>query len=208
MNENKEIGIVYLLTNPCIPGLVKIGVTKHEDVKFRMSQLYSTGVPLPFECVYAAKVRFPEKVEEAFHNAFAPNRINPKREFFEIDAGQAISLLKLLEISDATNEVAKEKEVVDVIERNAGTEFAKKRPNLNFIEMGIPIGSELVSARSGESVIVIAPKQIQFRGEEMSLTKATRLILGLDYNVAPGPYWFFEGRLLREVYNETYERGE
>ena len=208
MEENKEIGIVYLLTNPCIPGLVKIGVTKHEDVKMRMSQLYSTGVPLPFECAYAALVRFPEKVEAAFHNAFAPNRINPKREFFEIDAGQAISLLKLLEISNATNEVAKEHEVVDIVERNAGAEFAKKRPNLNFIEMGIPVGSELISARSGEVATVTAPKLVKFREEEMSLSKATRLILELEYNVAPGSYWFFEGRLLRDVYNETYERGE
>ena len=49
-------GIIYLLTNPAMPGIVKIGKTTQEDVKVRMQQLYQTGVPLPFECVYAATV--------------------------------------------------------------------------------------------------------------------------------------------------------
>jgi len=52
MDSNQ--GIVYVLINPAMPGLIKIGRTNQEDVKYRMSQLYTTGVPLPFECVYAA----------------------------------------------------------------------------------------------------------------------------------------------------------
>lgn len=35
--------IVYVLTNPAMPGLVKIGYTTQEDVKMRIAQLYSTG---------------------------------------------------------------------------------------------------------------------------------------------------------------------
>ena len=57
-----------------------------EDVKSRMAQLYTTGVPLPFECVYAVRVPNCERVETALHTAFGPDRINPRREFFEIDA--------------------------------------------------------------------------------------------------------------------------
>ena len=45
--------IVYVLTNPAMPGIVKIGMTEREDVQRRMTELYSTGVPLPFECVIA-----------------------------------------------------------------------------------------------------------------------------------------------------------
>ena len=51
-----------------------------------MAQLYSAGVPLPFECAYAAKVNNYQKVEKALHIAFGPDRINPRRGFFEIDS--------------------------------------------------------------------------------------------------------------------------
>ena len=52
-----EYGIVYLLTNPVMPGLVKIGMTTQEDIDKRMKELYTTGVPVPFECKFACKVR-------------------------------------------------------------------------------------------------------------------------------------------------------
>ena len=35
-NYNMEYGIVYLLTNPVMPGLVKIGMTTQEDIDKRM----------------------------------------------------------------------------------------------------------------------------------------------------------------------------
>ena len=48
--NNKEYGIVYLLTNPVMPGWVKIGMTTQEDIDKQMKELYTTGVPIPFEC--------------------------------------------------------------------------------------------------------------------------------------------------------------
>ena len=33
-----QYGIVYLLTNPCMPGLVKIGITTQEDIDKRRSR--------------------------------------------------------------------------------------------------------------------------------------------------------------------------
>lgn len=201
----KEIGIVYVLTNPAMPNLIKIGYTANEDVKIRMAQIYSSGVPLPFECVYAARVVDHERVEKALHIAFGPDRINPKREFFEIEPTQAIAIIKLLEIEDVTPKVASEKEVVDEIERDAGEAYAnKKRPRFSFSEMNIPIGSVLVFVSTGETVIVKNDRIIEYRGEEISLTNATRIILNNGYHVAPGPYWTFNGKKLREIYNETY----
>jgi hypothetical protein len=35
--------IVYVLTNPAMPGFVKIGKTFIEDVGVRLQQLYTTG---------------------------------------------------------------------------------------------------------------------------------------------------------------------
>ena len=48
-------GSVYFLTNPVMPNMVKIGNTKR-DVKLRLADLYSTGVPLPFKCDYITKL--------------------------------------------------------------------------------------------------------------------------------------------------------
>ena len=57
--------IVYVLTNPAMPGLVKIGMTDRDDVKRRMSDLYTTGVPLPFECVAAREIEDREAADIA-----------------------------------------------------------------------------------------------------------------------------------------------
>lgn len=63
--ESKEYGIIYVLTNPAMNGLVKIGKTSRESVDQRLNELYSTGVPVPFECVFAGKVEDESKVEKA-----------------------------------------------------------------------------------------------------------------------------------------------
>ena len=94
------------------------------------------------------------------------------------------------------------------MELDAGKEFAKKRPRLDFLEMNIPIGSELICSKNGEIAIVKTNRNVIFRNEETSLTSATKLILENDYAVAPGPYWTFEGKSLTSIYNETYLRPE
>ena len=77
-------GIVYVLTNPAMPKMVKIGKTGR-GVEARLNDLYTTGVPLPFECAYAARVADMDKVEKAFHNAFGPYRVNPRRDFLRLN---------------------------------------------------------------------------------------------------------------------------
>ena len=104
-------GTVYVLTNPAMEGLVKIGKTTR-DVSLRLADLYTTGVPLPFECKYAAKVRDVDETEKAFHEAFGPNRINIKREFFEIKPLKAIAALKLMAIEYITPTVQEESNTV------------------------------------------------------------------------------------------------
>ena len=67
MIEKVNAGIVYVLTNPAMPGLVKIGKTARDSIDARLNELYSTGVPVPFECAFAARVIDEAKVESAFH---------------------------------------------------------------------------------------------------------------------------------------------
>ncbi len=109
-------------------------------------------------------------------------------------------------IADVTPNVANEAEVVDAIDREAGQEYAKKkRPRFNFAEMGISTGSEIINVTTGEIAIVIDERQVQFRGKQTMLTNATKEALETNSPVAPGPYWTYNGKKLREIYNETYD---
>jgi hypothetical protein len=198
----------YLLTNPAMPGLIKIGITTNDDVQVRMAQLYTTGVPVPFECAYAATVNDAPKVEQALHNAFSPHRLNPRREFFDIEVGQAIGIIKLIEIENVTPKVNSSSTTISEVEREAGEQLSKKRPKMNYAQMGIPIGSEIICRSTGESATIASERTIRYKDEEMSLTAATRMALSNDYNIAPAPYWTFNGVSLQEIYDSTYLRGD
>ena len=197
--------IVYVLTNPAMPGLVKIGYTTQEDVRMRIAQLYSTGVPVPFEVVFAVVVDDALRVETALHTAFAPNRVNPKREFFKIEPEQAIAILRLFDKGDVTQEVENQKGEVDEESLAAGKQLRQRRPNMNFQEMGIAEGEFLHFTQGDEKVKVAGPRKVRLGDEEMSLTAATRQIMQVDWAIPTALYWTFDGRLLRDIYNETYE---
>lgn len=199
-----QLQVVYVLTNPAMPNLVKIGKTELQDVATRLAQLYTTGVPFPFDLAYACKVPNAGEVERALHRAFAPNRINPKREYFSIEADQAIAILKLLHVEDATNEISAMASTIPDEEVQAANQYKARRPNLNFTEMGIPVGALLNFSESDATVTVASDRKVYLNGEQLSLTAATRQLLQLEYSVQPGPYWTYEGKSLRDIYNETY----
>ena len=199
-----ENEIVYVLENAAMPGLVKIGKTTQADVQSRMNQLYSTGVPVPFECAYAIKVEDCSKVESALHVAFGPHRINPNREFFKMDVEQAIAILELLAIEDVTPQINDELNGNVSKAEMESSKKLNKRPNLNFTEMNIPVGEKLVYKDGSTEITVHSDKKVVINENIMSLTAATREMLGIDYSVQPTPYWMYNGRLLSDIYNETY----
>ena len=203
MNE----GIVYVLTNPAMPKMVKIGKTGR-GVETRLNDLYTTGVPLPFECSYAAKVEDMDKVEKAFHNAFGPYRVNPRREFFAIEPEQAIGLLDLMKIEDVTPAMQAEAEKVDV-EAKVSAEKLKRsrRPNLNYIEMGIPVGSSLVYEGDGVTTCtVVDGRRVNYDGRILSITRLTAELRNQPdrQTISGSANWSFHGRLLNDIYEETY----
>jgi hypothetical protein len=207
MAEPKH-GIVYVLTNPAMPGLVKIGQTINE-ITNRMNDLNTTGVPLPFECLFACEVDDCKLVENSLHKAFYPYRINPRREFFEIDPNQAIVILRLFSKKDVTPAVTAEiNKSISPAEKEASENYKKRRPPLNFAEMGIPMGAKLVFSYDEISAEVYVSSDRKVKAadsdEEKSLTQVTKEILGLDYNVQPTRYWSYEGKSLNDYYNETY----
>ena len=99
------MGIVYVLTNEAMPGLVKISITDDADLSAGMGPLFSAGV---FEVVYACRVENALEVERSLHVAFETQRIDATCELFRIDPGQAVAILRLLDRPDVTEELASE----------------------------------------------------------------------------------------------------
>ncbi len=205
--------IVYVLTNPAMPGLVKIGKTTQLEVDDRMKQLYGTGVPVPFDCAFACQVRDATEVEKALHLAFGMMRINPNREFFKIEPERVIAVLRLLKVDDVTVQFERsiESDVPPADIQSAHVLKRARRPKMNFHELGIPNGSVLVSTEEpAVTVTVVDERKVQFAGEVCSLTAATRKVLQLadDYALQPSPFWTFNGKTLKEIYEDFHTTSE
>ena len=198
--------IVYILTNPAMPGMIKIGKTTQVDMHSRMAQLYTTGVPVPFDCVYACEVEDYTKVEQALHTAFGDRRVNPRREFFEVQPERVLAVLKLLAIADVTPRLEKELSLgLDSDDKQSAENLKRSRPNINFLQMGIPVGAILVYKDDGTiQVTVVDGRHVEYKGVSCSLTKATRDILGLElgFPLRPTPYWTYQGRSLIDIYED------
>ena len=201
-SETKEI--VYVLANKAMPNLIKIGKTRRKDLQVRMDELYSTGVPFPFECLWAGEVEDCTEIESLIHNAFRHNRVNPKREFFNIQPDQVIPLLKKLSTKELTSTV-EEALSTNVTQEEKQAVKQYHRPPLDFEEMGIPMGGMLVYTKDPSiTVKVVSNKKVLYNDKEFSLSPLTKTLLDLPYNVAPGRYWTYEGKSLADIYEETY----
>lgn len=204
-----EYGIVYLLTNPVMPGLVTIGMTAQEDIDKRMKELYTTGVPVPFECQFACRVKKTDcvKIEKALHTAFEPQRINANREFFRINVGQAKAILELFHHTDVTEEVTDEiqNDLTDD-DKAASAKAQPHRPALNFYEMGMQKGDVLLWKEDPSiSVVVDSERRVIYQGEAVSISALSAKLKGYNTkHIAPGKYWTYKDRLLDDIYDETY----
>jgi hypothetical protein len=191
--------IVYLLTNPTMPDLVKIGRTT--DLESRLRQLSThSGVPVPFECFYACEVADSVKVEKALHDAFGDHRINSRREFFRLNPDRAVAILELVTIKDATlaAEVAEDQAELDALHREQ-----TRREQFRFSMVDIAPGSVLTFSKDELiTATVVDDKRIDFQGEITSTSAAaTKLLhrIGWTLRAAQGPlYWVYEGETLAE----------
>jgi hypothetical protein len=92
---NKYNGYVYILSNPAMPGIVKIGRSKHGG-RNRAKELYSagkSGIPMPFNLEFEIYCEDCYSLEEDVHDEISHLRINKEREFFNIDVYEAIDIV-------------------------------------------------------------------------------------------------------------------
>ena len=202
-----EVGFVYILENKAMPDMWKIGITNRDDLGVRLKELFNTSVPLPFNCVYAAKVNDCRQVEKALQNAFRKERVHESREFFRVEPDRIIPLLELYKIEDVTTSVEQEiNESITEEDREANNHFVGRRPNFKFDQMGIKSGSKitLVSEDTIVEATVAENNKVIYNGTEYSLTPLTQELLKKNYKILPLQYWKYNGKFLDDYYNETY----
>jgi T5orf172 domain len=205
MMTETTTGIVYVLVNDAMPGLVKIGQT--ENLAARLYSLSNhSGVPLPFECHFAAKVKDYKSLESKLHKIFAPHRINKSREFFQMSPERVVLAISVGTYEDVTPTKSQastpdEKEGLKALEKS---HIANERRGKTLLsKLGIVIGSELTFSRDADiKATVIEGDKIEFEGKPTSLSAAALVALKrLHYKstTANGAaYWMFEGELLTE----------
>lgn len=190
--------IIYVLTNEAMPGLVKIGLTM-DSVESRIAQLNTAGVPLPFECYFAAEVDDCNRIERILHKLFSDERINPKREFFRVDPEKvvlAISIGNFTPITPGNSQIDDE-------ERKALEKAKERRPRLKLDALGITPGDILVFSRDDSLIAKVEPGgKVTFEGETLSLSAAAlKALRSLGYGTpaaSGSQYWMFNGELLDE----------
>jgi len=91
--ENDGNGYVYILSNPAIPGLLKVGYTR-KDPEDRVAALSNhTNMPLPFVIEAVFLCSDPQWDEIKAHHALDSCRIGDK-EFFALSIKDAIEIVK------------------------------------------------------------------------------------------------------------------
>ena len=90
---HRTVGFTYVLSNPAMPGMVKVGYTTAlaED---RNKELNSTDVPLPYAVEFGALTSFPEEVKARSYKILDWHRVSKDRTFFQVAPHLAIEAVR------------------------------------------------------------------------------------------------------------------
>jgi hypothetical protein len=210
-------GRVYIVKNPLFPTLFKMGFTTKKSVEER--GLSASNLPEAFQVIREYECDDYEETEKLFHDTFEPFRYysqldgrGKQTEFFSVAClGNAVAWMdKLKGLTDITEEAEAEVEAIAEAEEKANkNSFDKskivRRSVFDFYEMGIPKGASLQFVKDPSiHVKVINNKQVEYNGKPLSFSLVTaRLLKSRAKYAHPTPYWTYEGKNLRDIYNET-----
>ena len=193
--ENLET--VYIFTNIGMPDLIKIGYTT-KDVKERARELYTTGVPHPFDIYFAGLVPNGRYTESLIHKLFDEYRETTNREFFRMSPEKA--KLGLL-IANPVDITPRDEEYLTPEELSVNYLYERKRlSNFTFQQADIEFGTLLYFAKDPSiTCIVYSDNTVMFDGRIITLTEAARRTGLITHKEIQGPkYWMYENETLAE----------
>ncbi len=173
MSDNKEIGYVYILTNPSFrEDWVKIGKSSR-PVDVRSKELDNTAVPLPFEIFATMRTSKFNEVEKLVHKTIdrlTDLRIRQNREFFNVDPKVAPDIFRDIAqtVDDAVvTEYKDNKPIVtnaEKEEQEIEIERPKKRERFKFSMVNIPVGEYITFIPTNINVKVASDDSIEYEG--------------------------------------------
>ncbi len=186
-------GYVYILTNPCFKeNWVKIGQT--DNLERRIMELsQATGIPLPFEMYAVLKTTKYKQAETMIHRLvgkLAPDkRINPKREFFNIEPEDAVSIMKdIAELLEDAEIIYNEKHTIETTQTQK--QQGKKSKIKTFYSMGLKDGDIIEFTVDPQyKATVSGERTVMFENKEYFLTPLAYLLLkriGQDIQIGSG----------------------
>ncbi len=186
-------GLVYILTNPCLDGWVKIGMTELNDIERRLQELNSPpNIPLSYRCYATYEVENPLEVERRIHSLIdrvddslhAREQLNNgrvrEREFFKISPETAYGIFK--DIAALMGDANKLKLYTPTLDQSQELELAEnktKRSNNSFELLNIGVGEEISFLYDDTIIAKVLNKknQVEFDGIQYSVTGLARKIL-------------------------------
>ena len=193
-----------MLTNPVMPGLVKIGCTTGsvEDRIYDLSA--ASGVPVAFQCHFAAQVSDMAAKERTLHQLFSDKRVNPRREFFEVAPEKVVLAIRMGPYSEVTpGKTNMAPDEVKALEK-AEEADTKRRSNIRLESIGITPGTVLTLSRDATvQATVVSGNRVEYDGQVMSLSASALAALhklGYTSSAASGSdYWTYDGKTLDEI---------
>lgn len=92
-------GYIYVLINPSLNGIVKIGKTQSSPDEQAKELSSATGVVTPFTVAYSSYIKYSDAAEVFVHSRLEDYRLPDNREFFEVPVQEAIEAVKEAEKS-------------------------------------------------------------------------------------------------------------
>jgi hypothetical protein len=211
-------GIVYILTNPCLDGWVKIGMTDKDDLQERLASLNNpSNIPLSFRSYAIYRVDNPVVVEKCIHNLIdtiddtlrakeqKDNGRNREREFFRLTPEKAFEIFKQVAKLRNENEFL---EMVEPTEEDQRIDeiIQQRKPKLNLKSIGIPDGATLTFVND-ENITCIAnttDNKLNYEGNDYSLSALAMKLLNekCGWNIkaiAGGSYFKYNGETLNDI---------
>ena len=193
-------GIVYILTNPCLDGWVKIGMTERNDIELRLQELNSpANIPLSYRCYAIYEVENPLEIEKRIHSII--DRIDDslhareqlengrirEREFFKISPETAYGIFKDIAIIKGNPENLKL--YTPTLLQTQEQELAENkalRSRSSFKLLNIPVGDEITFLYDDNITAKVFDEknQVEFEGVQYSVTALAKKILIENYGWA------------------------